>query len=145
MPTTLALPCFGLRHHFRALCTKYPGLHRTQSTKAVDVVFDKVVEKAINARFAVAFMKFKELNINAKEKLAIRNTLKVTEARVGKQGITASIDKKGKDEKRKAVGAGEKSNKVKALKKSKKVVQLPKPTAEEARAAREQRRMHLIN
>ena len=112
-------------------------------TKAADV--DKVVEKAIKARFAVAFRKFKENNIHAKEKLVIRNTLKVAEARVGKQGITASTDKKGKGEKRKAVGAAEKSNKVKALKKSKKVVQLPKPTAEEARAAREQRRMHLIN
>ena len=45
---------------------------------------------------------------------------------------------------RKAVGAAEKSKKIKAVKKSKTVVQLPKPTAEEARAAREQRRIHLI-
>ena len=46
-----------LRHHFRALYTKYAGLHRTQSTKAADVVFDKLVEKAINARSAITFRK----------------------------------------------------------------------------------------
>ena len=71
--------------------------------------------------------------------------MKVAEACVGKKGITASTDKKSKGEKRKAVDAGEKSKKVKAAKKSKKVTQLPKPTAEEARAARERRRVYLFN
>ena len=80
-----------------------------------------------------------------KEKLAIRNTLKVAEARVGKKGITASTDKKSKGEKRKAVDAADKSKKVIASKKSKKVTQLPKPTTEEARVARERRRVHLFN
>ena len=71
--------------------------------------------------------------------------MKVAEARVGKKGITASTDKKSKGEKRKTVDAAEKSKKEKAAKKSKKVTQLPKPTAEEARAARERRRVHLFN
>ena len=83
-----------LRHYFRALCNKYSVLDQAQLTRSTDVVFNKVVEKAINARFAVAFRKFKEKNIHAKEKLAICNTLKVAEARVGKKGITASTGKK---------------------------------------------------
>ena len=47
---------------------------------AANTVYKLVVKKVIHSQFAATFKRFKEKNIKAKEKIALRPTLKVATA-----------------------------------------------------------------
>ena len=80
-----------LKNHFKAICIRNAAeLSPSSVDTAAQAVYDTIINKVCNARFAVPFRLFKENQVLSKEKLALRNTLKVTAAQTSNRNLQAT-------------------------------------------------------
>ena len=103
----------------------------TNCDAAINTVYNITAKKIVHARFGVQFKLFKEKAVTMKNKIALRNQLKVTEAH-----------RKGHAKKKTSKSSSQSSRKKAQCKKGKKRAAegLPQPTSAESKLARRRRR-----
>ncbi|KAL7549977.1 hypothetical protein ACHAWF_014997 [Thalassiosira exigua] len=77
------------RELFKALCVK----NSSGSPNVIERVFTVVVRKAVHARFAVVFRRWKEANVKKNGQLALRTKLKAQSSAGSKAGTKATPGK----------------------------------------------------
>ena len=117
----------SLRHMFRDACRR----KFTNCDAAVNTVYNITATKIVHTLFAVQFKLFKEKAVTMKNKIALRNQLKVTEA-----------NRKGHAKNKTSKSSSQSSWKKAQCNKGKKRLAegLPQPTSAESKLARRRRR-----
>jgi len=133
-----------LKEHFKAICKLNCRLtDGTKCTSGYNTVYEVVVRKVIHARFADAFRRFKEKAVTMKNKIPLRNHLKVSVA-------TKQMSRKPKQRKEASGSSTKKGEQTdfpstKASTNKRRQIAYPKPTEAESRLARKKRRQKLDN